>query len=177
MSLKNKGLINLQKTEIMTVLKEQMKVNLKSHQDFQKRKYDCLERANENALAKSLRLARLRNFAFMKKLNETAQEKSQRLERRRLKRVTKSTAKRLVRLAKQEKNEIINETADKNVIDRCKKPMYMESTRHFGSAIKLRCSCLCSNKKQKAVKNTMGERSSQKVKKKTKKATMKSSNM
>ena len=43
--------------------------------------------------------------------------------------------------------------------------MYMESTRHFGSAIKLRCSCLWNNEEQKGVKNSMGERSSQKVKK------------
>ena len=102
----------------------------------------------------------------MKKLNETPQEKLQRLERRRLKRVTESTAKKLVRLAKQKKNQRISETADKN----CHRQMqilimYMESTRHFGSAIKLRCSCLWNNEEQKAVKNSMGERSSQKVNK------------
>ena len=103
----------------------------------------------------------------MKKLNETPQETLQRLERRRLKRVTESTAKKLVMVAKQKKNQIISETADKNCHRQMQKLiMYMESTRHFGSAIKLRCSYLWNNEEQKAVKNSMGERSSQKVKNK-----------
>ena len=131
-----------------------------------RRNYDCFKRANESALVKSSRLAKLRNFALMKKLNETPQEKSQQLERRRLKRVTESTAKKLVRLAKQKNNERISETADKKCHRQMQKLiMYMESTRHFGSAIKLRCSCLWNNEEQKAVKNSIGERSSQKVKK------------